>query len=194
MDPRVIAAFIAVGGVVISAVLSLRLAKSAAGAEIEKTRQTLTSTYAGKLADARLAAYPKLYPLLSDLAKHIEGGSDMHITGEHLTVTDARSLLSKLNAWDSEHALLLSDHASTEIFELRQRLVPIALETAARQLTETELNELLQNAQCLEIALKVDLGVYEVETYEKREFYASYHEASTKVRLLPRTRPTSQSA
>src|SRR3989442_3410995 len=185
MNVGITAGLIALGGVLASVIASVALALRATRIELEKTRQQLTSAYATRLIDARLPVYPKLYAFLSDFIKHIEGGSDKHMAGQALTIADLRDMLSKLVVWDSQHALLISDHAGRASFGFRQQLIQLIRAAQSNDegtLTSMEiLRSLLVGAQQLEIALKVDLGIYEIEMYEGRDFYESYLKASQSV-------------
>src|SRR6266513_3987636 len=178
MNTGIIAALIALVGVLASVMASVALALRATRIELKRTRQQLTSAYATRLIDARLGVYPELYAILSDFLKHIEGGSDKHMAGQALTMADLKDLLSKLVAWDSHHALLLSDRAGRAIFGLRQQLIQLiraAQPNEERALTSSAtLDALLSGAHQLEIGLKVDLGIYEIEKYEGRDFHLSY--------------------
>jgi len=161
--------------------------------EIKKARQQLTSTYAEKLLDARLAAYPNLYAVLSGFIKHIEGGSEKYMAGQSLTVSDARSLLAAIIPWDNQNALYLSDRAGRAIFDLRQQLINIVKEISSTGdgdiLSGKTLDSLLYGAQQLELALKVDLGVYEVELYERRTSISSYLHASALIESRTKESP-----
>ena len=182
----IITALIAVSGVVLSAGVSILVDWLTTRRELAKARRELTSTYAGKLLEVRLKVYPELYAALSDFIKHIEGGSEKYLAGQALTISDVQNLLTVIVAWDSKHALVLSDRAGRAIFDLRQHLVELITQrqsTREEAIAELEtLDGLLGAAQEVELALKVDLGIYEVELYEGRAPLDSYQKASEAIK------------
>jgi hypothetical protein len=183
MSPDITAAMIAFVGVLASVGVSALLARWTAKNELNKARLELTSAYAAKLLDARLSAYPTLYAVLSDFIKHIEGGSPQFLQGVPIAASDIRQLLADLVSWDSKNSLLLSDRAGRVNFALRQYVISLVLflnnEQSQQALsTPAVIGPLHKHLAEMEVALKVDLGVYDVEHYEAREYYGTYREAS----------------
>jgi len=112
-----------------------------------------------QLVAARLASYPELYSMISDLVK---GMHDRKVTAAYL-----KALQERIDAWDSEHAILLGPHTTNVCYAFRQ-----ALALTARLVDQTgvksaeagsAVGDLWDKAARLELALRSDLGIYGVE-------------------------------
>lgn len=188
MAPEVESALIAVTGVLVSIAVSIWQARRTARDETRKVRAQHSGAYATRLLETRLLKYPELYSYVSGFIKHVEGGSLKHLAGQPIAKADVEQLLNDLVAWDTSHAILLSDRGVRAIFALRQFLI-VRLrpqEDVHAALAERALQqEFLLLAAQLEIALKEDMGVYEVEGYEARDYPRTYAEVTHRLRRLP---------
>lgn len=182
MNAQIVTSLISAAGLAISILVSLIAARRAASHELRKIRRELTNIYSVKLLDVRVATYPDLYFLLSAFIMHIEGGSEKHMAGQRLTRADARDLLRGIVIWDNKNALFLSPRALDRLFDLRRRLIMLLAESPLAKddapLPDRSIFSLLAEAQRLELALKTDLGIFEVVPYEERTAYETYRQAS----------------
>ena len=180
MRPETAPALIALLGVLLSILASVVLARRAAKAELKKLRVQLTANYADKLLAARIAVYPSLYPALSEFVKLLEAGAKAASQAQMLDPGAIRQLHTQIADWGKQNSIFLSDRAERASFDLRQYVRSLAVLadddlSAALRMPKT-VADLLYRVQRLEIALKVELGVYDVEAYENRAYYVSYDE------------------
>jgi len=122
-------------------------------AEVERLRLAVQQKLLEQLVAARLAVYPELYAMLSELPKAARG-----------TLSSPgvlRELLAKVNAWDSKHAILLGPDATNVCYAFRQTLADAG--RGADEVDDTRLADLFRRAELLELALRSDLGIYGVE-------------------------------
>lgn len=101
MEERIVAALIALTGVLVSVVLSYHGALRASKSELAKQRLEVLSQHALRLYEERLACYPELFKALSDFMKVLEFGA--------LEPRHVKELLPTIDEWDSQHAILLSE-------------------------------------------------------------------------------------
>ena len=181
-----VAPLVALASVPVSMIASVIVAGVTAGHRLKSARNDLTISYSTKLLDARITSYPELYCLVSEFNKHIEGGSERYMTGQRVTRSDVQDLLRAIVAWDNKSAIFLSQDAADRLFMLRIRLINLIEHIPpaknGERLPINAEHDLLSHAQRLELALKKDLGIFEVELYEKRTPYESYKIATMDIR------------
>src|SRR5438128_6251086 len=96
---EVLTAFIALFGVGFSVYFAWRTSLKTSRVEVQKLRVQLQQAYATKIVETRIATYPKMYFLMSELSKKLE------------TCVPSRSeleeLREKVDSWDSNNAIFL---------------------------------------------------------------------------------------
>jgi hypothetical protein len=157
VKPEFIPLYAAAVSAIVAFLVALLTSLRTVRLEVEKIRLTTQQRAFEKLLDVRLAEYPKLYFLLSNLLKVIERSSD--------TVVLLRDLLRQVNERDSQHSIFLSPEASNICYEFRQKLLELAEDNPGniRETDKPRLSELLQWAERLELALRSDLGLHGIE-------------------------------
>lgn len=139
-------------GVLITIAAGFVTLKRQIAGEIRRVRYEIIQSYAERLEDARLTHYPDLYRTLSDAIKVLDY-PDAHPEG-----LDLARLESEVNAWDSARGVLLSAESGERAVSLRALLRRQARRSGAPLLTD-----LRPSLAALEVALRVDLGVYALE-------------------------------
>lgn len=95
---------------------------------------------------------------------------------------DLLTCLIAVNAWDSQHGLILSTRSAVHLHRMREFLNELrtskTLHEAAAPLSEAEKAQLDERIDSLELALRTDLGVYEVDALEQRSLAPDYPEAN----------------
>jgi hypothetical protein len=160
MEKEVVAAWVAVVGVVISGVVSWLVARLTARTELRKQQLQLFQSYAEGLQARRLSTYPEAYGLISDSLKQLQRGT---LTHEHLS-----NMLTRFQSWDSVHSLLLSNETAEVIFDA-QWYVHNLLARGPAALTPEARHEIGSKFERMELALKEDIGVFAVEYEDKRK-------------------------
>lgn len=112
-----------------------------------------------QLVAARLASYPELYSMISDLVKALHD--------RKVTAISLKALKERINAWDSQHAILLGPHTTNVCYNFRQALA-LAARLAGQTCVESAeaanaVTDLWGKTERLELALRSDLGIYGVE-------------------------------
>jgi hypothetical protein len=173
MPSEVVAAWVAIVGVVISAGVSWMVARHAASTELRKQQLDLFKSYAEGLQKERLQTYPALYSLFSDSLKDFQRGT--------LTREGLAAMLPRFQQWDSAHSLLLSRSAANVMFDVQWYLHDLLSDRAA--LTPEACQAIAARFETAELALKQDLGVFAVEFEDNRKI-KSYEQPSN-LRLQP---------
>jgi hypothetical protein len=129
--------------------------------ELSKLRLTAEASIFGRLLDARLGTYSGLYSLLSHLIKIGPRGP--------IDAVRLKELIHAVDAWDSQHAILLGPRTTNDCYFFRQGLKRLLLVTEdgalAEQVAEVG-HEVLDLAGRLELALRADLGIYGVGAFK----------------------------
>ncbi len=161
MSDEIIAALIALIGVVLSVLVTSAISRRTVRVEIQKLRAKLQEVYATKLLDSRLQTYPDLYSYMSDLVKLA-----IHRTPSRAELSELRD---KVEVWDSKHAVFLGKDTTNICCSFRMALAEALLETSTRSVEPPSgrpewLRALLGKATALELGLRSDLGIYGFET------------------------------
>lgn len=173
-SPIVIAAIVALLGVITSVSASLLITFLSTRSEMRKIKSTLKNQYASSLLEKRISVYTDCYYILSHFIKHARCYIKAH---SPLTYADVNDFNIALSEWDSRNALFLSPRSTLFIHSLRKEVQKILNNASsdadsACKIVEN-LEELLQSINKLEKALKNDIGVYDVERHEDRDFIMS---------------------
>lgn len=141
-------------------------------AEIQKMRHDVLRMYAEKLIEARMGAYPQLYPILSNAGKHLDFPDAFN---KQINIAD---LESAVNIWDSQHGVLLTVESGRRAMELRTQIRAIARsnvwDTPESDESKKLWSDLRDSLAAFEVALRGDLGVYAVEFGNPERGFRSY--------------------
>ena len=167
---------IALCGALLSVASALYLTSRKISAELRYRRVDLTTLYADKILAERLQHYPKLWLSMGRFDRVLVGGPAEDV------VPDAAVLLSFLKdvvAWDDAYGLLLSTNSARTCFHLRMKVHSVITSyngPEAKLLKEDDKKALLDYMSRLEIALRTDIGIYEVDKFESRPLTISYED------------------
>ncbi|HYK01480.1 MAG TPA: hypothetical protein VE974_06970 [Thermoanaerobaculia bacterium] len=118
------------------------------------------------IEDERLKRYPGLYLLISSAIKQIDYPDAFE------TALEVRLVEEKFNEWDSSWGLLFTEESGKRAQFVRQMLRRLV--RTEKVPTESDQRELRASFLALEIALRVDTGVYAVEFAEIERNFRSY--------------------
>ena len=141
-----------------------------AGFLLKRRRYELLDSYAQRLTEERLKRYPELYKLLSSALKVLDYPDAFP---EEL---DLARLQATVNEWDSSWGLLLTVESGDKAQELRKVLH--GLSGKQSPLPEDDADRLRQALVGLEVALRVDLGVYALEYVSIKPGFRRYRSKS----------------
>jgi hypothetical protein len=134
--------------------------------------------YSGELITIRLSAYPKIYKIISNAVKTIDFPQACQ------SKLNLLSLEQEINEWDNANGILLGKNSGHQAFELR-RLLRVLVEHGHKSSTTTcQLGYLRKALAKLEIALRIDLGVYDLEETVNPEVRAQHVGWSARYRRL----------
>ena len=150
-----LSALAALLGVAISAAISLVLSKWVAANEIKKMRLETKKAFDSKLIEERLKRYPELFALLSQFIKDVEFGS--------VSKETVKTLLTAVNAWDSQNAIVLSHSTAKGCYDYRHYLSNL-LKNEENSFSEDRLKELHTMTAVVEFALRSDIGIYGIKS------------------------------
>jgi len=181
MPNEVLMTLISLGGILLSALVSFAVSSINTRTEFRKLKAQFQQTFVTKLVEQRIIVYPQLYFVLSDFFKRAKTGDAPNPT---VPVGLLQKWLGDINAWDSQHALLLSSHAFKQIGELRYRIFVVISQVEANPLTEIQTDTddfrvMMQSGENLEFALRSDIGVYEVDVANVAKRVLVYSEDET---------------
>jgi len=191
IDPQVQAAIIALLGVIFTIIITVYLNIRQMNTELKKLRTESKQKITDQLLEKRLETYPKLYDLISSFDKKIRFGTvpnpeiynlNKDVPSEckftPLPQSDIKQLFEDILVWDSQYAVFLSAFAGGVLHNLRLALYPIIQMDDKMYLEEygtpIKLKELKIQAHRLEFALKLDLGIFDVEFFDTKEQVFSY--------------------
>jgi hypothetical protein len=143
----------------------------AAGFLLKRRRYELLDLYAQRLTDERLKRYPELYKVLSSALKVLD------YPDEFPDGLDLASLRTTVNEWDSSWGVLLTVESGDKAQQLRRVLHDLSRKQPPLAADET--TALHQALVGLEIALRVDLGVYALEYVSIKPGFRRYRAQST---------------
>lgn len=159
LPKEVIAALIALVGVLLSVVISLITSRKTVNVELRKLRFQIQQVYASKLLETRLAVYPQVYSLLSAFSKELRGYK--------LNRNALESLLTNLDDWDSKNGILFTGDTISACSRFRNRLIRLLTlngeELAKRFSSEDFVDEWFRYTEAFELALKSEIGIYGLE-------------------------------
>ncbi|MBW1298591.1 hypothetical protein [Aquimarina litoralis] len=157
-DPRVIAAIITLIGVIISIAISFFINYRSHKLDEKELYKSIERDYALELLKKRLEYYPKLNFELSSFHKEI------HLKNE-LSRDLILSFFDKTNNLNSTYSIFFSTETVAEYYKLWTCLIKLLSNTQEGELISKQsgLNDLKKYMQCVEIALKKDIGVFIVD-------------------------------
>jgi hypothetical protein len=168
---------IAAVGALFSIASALYLTSRKISAELRFRRVDLTALYAENLLKSRIELYPEIWNILNryanvlrDFPLYRDGGSTKNIDGL-LKFSD------EVSRWANENGLILSTHSARGFAHLRRAIrtiIDASDKNADSILGAREIKILDDHVRRFEIALRVDVGVYEVDKLESRKTAADY--------------------
>jgi hypothetical protein len=181
MSIEIVTALIALGGVLLSVIVSLITNSRQTANELAKLRSEIQQSYAGKLLEKRLEVYPHTYALLSEFAKKLETGT--------FTIKDLESLYKDVNELNPKTSIFFSAHTGDVSFWFRKTLRDLLKLTIEELKTPEKLGEIKKIVSRFELSLKSDLGIYVVEFSDPSKRFSSYSETHQAVIKNEPTKP-----
>ena len=157
MGKEVIAASIALIGVIVSVLISFLTSRRQANIEVEKLRTEIHQDFSLRLFEKRLEHYPDLYQYLSEFKKVIQY--------EEVTQERMIDLFKKLQEWDSRHSILFGSDTGKLLYHFRKEVFDLtrisSQDIQAYFFNDSETRHLfIQKMAQLELSLKSELGIY----------------------------------
>lgn len=155
-------------------------------AELRRLQLQTHSEYADALLKARLEYYPELYSIVSEFVKQVWGFRSGRLGYVGASGSQLQDLSSRVNDWDSKHAILMSMDTSGALWSLRkavqEKVRCIPSEDISLTLEEIAYKDIGEKIAAVELAMKTDLGVFAVEEYLSLTRPTRYADASPKIR------------
>ena len=172
MPDPVIVALIGVSGVALSAVVSWAVSAYQVRASIQKIRLEMQRIYAERLLDARLGRYESAYAAIENTAKGVQRRT--------IAYQEFQEFCSSIDDWHTNHGFVLSSATNGRFYTHIRKLKRISESSEAafgeRLADHPKRRELIRDLWVLELALKNDLGVFEVEFFDPSKRFSSYRE------------------
>jgi hypothetical protein len=164
--------FISLSGILISALISWFISKNQVSASIDKIRYDLQNTYVQALQNERIKQYPQLFSAVETYVKEIQTRS--------ITFDKVRTFYKSIDDWHTGNGLLLSFDTNRRIYKLlrKQRQICTSKEDAwiNRINNDKKRQELIRDAWEIELGLKNDIGVFQIEFFDPDKKLRSYNE------------------
>ncbi|NER80368.1 MAG: hypothetical protein F6K42_12465 [Leptolyngbya sp. SIO1D8] len=156
MGKEIIAASIALIGVIVSVLISFITSRKQASIEVEKLRSEIHQDFSLRLFDKRLEQYPDLYQYLSEFKKVIQY--------EEVTQERIIGFFRKLQEWDSRNSILFGSDTGKLLYHFRKEVFSLTRRSNQEiqvyfNDSETKYSFIKKMAQ-LELSLKSELGIY----------------------------------
>jgi hypothetical protein len=167
MSDNIVVSFIALGGILISALISYVVSRR----QIDLEVQNQLHNYSSILFQKRLEAYPRLHSILSAFAK---AAKNKRLSKELM------SQISKdLDNWDSNNTLLLGQSIVVQLARFEKALNGWS-ELPNKELESDDfIKEIFKQIIAIEHALKLELGVFSLTEFQnvslKSEQYENEH-------------------
>ena len=174
MHEEIIVAFIALGGVIISVLVSLYTSMRQTNTELSQLRAEIQQTYTDKLLEKRIEVYPSLYKLLSIFTKSI-------VSTQPTSLNQLQKLLRELSEWDVENAIFLSGKAFELSYRFRIQVSKVVGDPPDDLANVELLADLRRKADDVKLALKEDLGIFVVEFLDEQKEFKSFQEVAETV-------------
>jgi hypothetical protein len=174
------ALIIAAIGALFSIASALYLTSRKISAEFRFRRADLSNTYAENILGRRLELYPELWRHLSGYAKIARQLPAADGVKTAADVNSLRQLHADISAWDSNNGLIMSANTANSCYafraDLRRILEAHKGNAGSEALTKEERDLIIGHLARLEVALRTDIGIYEVEEFEGRRIVRSYRD------------------
>lgn len=162
MNTEIIVSLLTLLGAILSVIIGYSKTLRTIDTELHKQHYGVLNIYAKGLFEKRLSVYSELYSILSNAVKIIDYPD---LFTEPVNIVDIEN---KLNEWDSNYGLLLTKESGARAMTVRKALRTLSSKftTIHDCLKDHESKEKLEESLVgLEVALRVDLGVYAVESW-----------------------------
>jgi hypothetical protein len=174
------ALIIAAIGALFSIASALYLTSRKISAEFRFRRADLSNTYAENILGRRLELYPELWRHLSGYAKIARQLPAADGVKTAVDVNSLRQLHADISAWDSNNGLIMSANTANSCYafraDLRRILEAHGGNAGSQALTKEERDLIIGHLARLEVALRTDIGIYEVEEFEGRRIVRGYRD------------------
>ncbi len=165
-------ALISLLGLILSVIVSWFVARYKAKMELKKMRLETHHIYADNLIRARLTCYPEAYKILESIVKNIQS--------KKMDFDSFNDLVERVNNWYSDNGYLLSADTNRRFYSSIRKFTNIG--QASPKAFEDRLNDnlkrkdLITSAWKIELGLKNDLGIFELEFFNPDSKFSSYKE------------------
>lgn len=172
MDPTLLSSIIALSGVVISALISSLIANRTAKLQITRIRYEIQHSKAEKLTEKRLEAYPSLYTLLNRL--------NFLIRDNNLNVEEFEQINDLMNEWYLKNGIYLSSKCNTMFWVFLKKFRKLC-RGGSESITDSlgvyeQRKKFVGTLESIELELKNEIGVYEIEYFDPNVRFTSYQE------------------
>ena len=175
MNSTLITSIIAFGGVIVSAIISFSIAVRAAKLEITKIRYEIQHSKAEKLTEKRLETYPTLHALLNKL--------NFLIRDKNLKAEELEQIYLSMYEWYLQNGIFLSTNSNNLLWKFIKRLKKLSEggETAISNSlgVHKQRREYTKILDAIELEIKSEIGVFEIEYFDPNVKFSSYHKLIT---------------
>ena len=190
MEPQILVALIGALAVVVSTLISVPISvlisRSGSRRDLLARNRDL---FGAQLVQQRFEHYPELYPHLSDFSKKLrkipKGRNDSPIS-----VDEFRETRDYVFDWDSTHSYLMSKKCAvlwSKYYSMLESYCAKDDQVLATELNNADIcNKISIDSGSIELALRSDLGVFDVEFVSMNRFYSDWQDlmvGSWKTRL-----------
>lgn len=163
MSDNIIVSFIALSGILISAVISFLVSKR----QIDLQAKNQIHNYSTILFEKRLETYPKLHTILSTFAKVARN--------KNLTKKFMSQTIKDLDTWDSDNTLFLGQSIVKQLAKFEAALKEWS-ELPDKELQSSDfIKEVIQRVIAIEHALKFELGVFSLTEFQNVSLKSEEH-------------------
>lgn len=157
MKPEFLAAIVALISAAVSVTATIYTNQLLAKLRRIEVQLQVRREMANKLLECRIERYPELFERLSNFVKKIDY--------QNPCIEDLKDLLDEVNKWDSKNAMFYTSDTAYTSNHMRKFLAKI-IESSTQEKgfdLGSEIKDIREKVVGMEIALRLDLGIYGVD-------------------------------
>ena len=163
MEDKKFAAIMSVIGIVISVTASLIVGKMNNATQFEQFSKEMEQKYTEPLFQKRIEVYPKLYSIVSGLAKKSNKGI--------ATIEDVKNTTQLVDDWDNKNAIFASNTLIEKLADFRYDLHEwSSLENEQLKASDVRLS-MFDKIREIEVSLQQEIGIFATKGFHNPKWF-----------------------
>ena len=159
-NTEIITAFIALGGIIFSIIISYIVSSQNAKLELHKHKEQIAQNFGQRLFEKRIDSYPKLYSIVCRYARDLKSNT--------MDINKLKDYYKEIYEWDINNSIYMSEKTHSLFWLFRIELLDLSglteSEYREKYVTDKSREKLREKSKNVELALKNELGVFAYES------------------------------